>query len=486
MDRIQPFRGWRYNVGAAGAVSLDELLAPPYDVISPSEQAALYARHPYNIVRVDLSRDEPGDDDWSNRYVRAATDLATWQDRGILRRDRRPAIYALRERFVMPDGQRAVRTGAIFRLRLAPWGEGILPHERTFPAAKADRLALTIATGAQCSPIFLLYTDSQGEAQGLLAAHTRRRPDVMLLNSDEVEQSLWAIKDARAVASFARILAPATFYIADGHHRYETALNYQRFRRGGALPDTPPPPLTEWTALPRYVSHPGPGPVELQPYDYAWVYAAAIEDPGVAILPTHRCVHDIPGFDATRLLNGLRTSFVMVPVSDDKTLLEALGENSPGNGAFGLVLPGPGPAYLLRRRPETEVAMATGAALHPAVAAVDVAALQMLVLGPLLGISPEPGELKRHVQFTPKAWEAMEQTRGGAFQAALLVNPTTLDQLRAVSDAQQVLPPKATYFYPKLPSGLVINSLQERPSVIGHQSGQNGGAPHHAHYDLKR
>jgi uncharacterized protein (DUF1015 family) len=283
----------------------------------------------------------------------------------------------------------------------------------------------------------------------------------MLLNSDGVEQSLWAIRGARAIAGFANALAPATFYIADGHHRYETALNYQRFRRGGALPDTPaPPPLTEWTAVPRYATHPAPGPAELQPYDYAWVYAAAMEDPGVAILPTHRCVHNVPGFDATRLLQGLGASFTMVPVPEAGALLEVLGENAPGDGAFGLVLSGPGPAYVLRRRPEAVVAMASDAALHPAVAAVDVAALQALVLGPLLGISPEPGELKRHVHFTPRAQEAIDRTRAGAFQAAFLVNPTTLDQLRAVSDAGQAMPPKATYFYPKLPSGLVINSLQ--------------------------
>lgn len=460
MNRVQPFRGWRYDLAAAGASSLDELLAPPYDVISSLEQAALYARHPCNIIRLDLSRDEPGDDDWWNRYVRAAADLATWQRQGILRQEKQPAIYLLRERFVLPNGKPAVRTGAIFRLRLAPWGEGILPHERTFPAAKADRLALTIATEAQFSPIFLLYADPEGRAQAALATAAKRRPDAMLVHGEGVEQSLWAISDVRAIAGFARALAPTTFYIADGHHRYETALNYQRFRRGGGLPDTlPPPPLTSWTAVPRYSSHLEPRPEGLQPYDYAWAYAAATEDPGVVILPTHRCIHDVHGFDANHLLAGLRTEFSLVPVTEDTALLEALGQTSPGDHAFGLVLPGPGPAYLLRRRPELGGASGWHEAQHPAVAAVDVVALQGLVLGPWLGISAEPDELKRHVHFTPRAQEAIEQTRGGAFQAAFLVKPTTLDQLRAVSDAGQVMPPKATYFYPKLPSGLVINSL---------------------------
>jgi uncharacterized protein (DUF1015 family) len=460
MNRIQAFRGWRYDLRVAGATSLDELLAPPYDVISPLEQAALYARHPYNIIRLDLGRDEPGDDDLWNRYARAAADLAAWQHQGILRQERRPAIYLLRERFVLPNGQQALRTGAIFRLRLAPWGEGILPHERTFPAAKADRLALTIATEAQFSPIFLLYADPDGQAQSALASAARRRPSAMLVHGEGIEQSLWAISDTRVIAEFARALAPATFYVADGHHRYETALNYQRFRRGGGLPDTPAPaPLTNWSAVPRYGRHLAPGPERLQPYDHAWVYAAAMKDPGVVILPTHRCVHDVPGFDANHLLAGLRTQFNLVPMATDTALLEALAKVSPGDHAFGLVLPGPGPAYLLQQRPEVGATSGWHEAPHPAVMAVDVAALQGLVLGPWLGISAEPGELKRHVHFTPSAQEAIEQTRGGAFQAAFLVKPTTLDQLRDVSNAGQVMPPKATYFYPKLPSGLVINSL---------------------------
>ncbi|MFN2168102.1 MAG: DUF1015 family protein, partial [Anaerolineae bacterium] len=408
----------------------------------------------------DLSRDEPGDDDWSNRYVRAATDLAAWQRQGILRQEKRPAIYLLRERFVMPHGQRATRTGAIFRLRLAPWGDGILPHERTFPAAKADRLALTIATEAQCSPIFLLYSDQGGKAQAALAAAARRRPDATLVYGDGIEQSLWSVKDAGAIANYAKALARATFYIADGHHRYETALNYQRFRRGGGLAASPPLPLTDWTAVPRFASHIAPGPTDLQPYDYAWVYATAMDDPGVMILPAHRCVHDVPGFDANRLLASLRRHFTLVPMPEDTVLVEALGKIPAGNHAFGLVLPGPGPSYLLLRRPEVEVTQGWNEAQHPTVAAVDVAVLHALVLGPLLGISQEPGNLKRHVHFTSEALEAVEQTRGGAFQAVFLVNSTTLDQLRAVSAAGEVMPPKATYFYPKLPSGLVINSLQ--------------------------
>ena len=169
MTRIQPFRGWRYNVAAAGAASLNELLTPPYDVISPAQQASYYNRHPDNVVRIELARDQPGDDDAHNRFTRAAATLADWQRIGILRQEAAPAIYLLRESYTLPDGRSATRSGMIFRLRLAPWGEGILPHEHTFPAAKADRLALTIATGDAVQPHLRALLRSAGGRSGAAA-----------------------------------------------------------------------------------------------------------------------------------------------------------------------------------------------------------------------------------------------------------------------------------------------------------------------------
>lgn len=466
MTRIQPFRGWRYDLAAAGAASLDELLTPPYDVISPAQQAAYYDRHPHNIVRLELAADEPGDNDHSNRFRRAAATLADWQRRGVLRREVAPAIYLLRQRYTLPNGLAATRSGLIFRLRLAPWGQGILPHERTFPAAKADRLALTIATGAQCSPIFLLYSDPADEAQGPLTAATEARaPDASFNDADGVEHALWAVTEPAALAAVTAALEPKTFYIADGHHRYETALNYQRWRRGGGLPAAAAPaPLSTWQGVSNYTPAP-PAPPEIPlPFDTAWVYAACMEDPGMVILATHRCIHDLPGFDAERLLAGLNEHFEVTPV-EDAAALEKLDffRRSPTSGpsgtTFGLLLPGQPAAYRLQVRGDPATLARLHADYPPAVAAVDVAALQSLALGPLLGIDPDPAGLKRFVAFTPDAAEALAGVRSGRFQAAFLVNPTPLAQLQAVSDAGEVMPPKATYFYPKLPAGLVINCL---------------------------
>lgn len=460
MTRIQPFQGWRYDLGAAGAAGLHELLTPPYDVISPEQQAAYYERHPHNVIRLDLARDEPGDEDEENRYTRAAATLASWREQGILRQEREPAIYLLHETYTLPGGQRATRRGLIFRLRLASWGDGILPHEHTFPAAKADRLALLIATETQCSPIFLLFSDPAGEVRAPLAAAAERPADAVLLDDDGVEHALWAIADAAAIEQVAAALEPLTFYVADGHHRYETALNYQRYRRGEGLPETDAPlPLTSWEAVPNHAEYPLPGPAQVQPFDYAWVYAASMEDPGVAILPTHRCIFDLPHFDAAQLVAQLHHHFDVTAAAGDDALQAALGQAHSGDHVFGLVLPGGEPGYLLRMRPDPATLELLHKTDHPAVAAVDVAVLQSLVLGPLLGISREPGELKRNVAFTPDAWQAIDETRRGILQAVFLVKPTTLEQLRAASDAGQVMPPKATYFYPKLPSGLVIHSM---------------------------
>lgn len=460
MSRIQPLRGWRYDLAAAGASDLNELLAPPYDVIDPAQQAAFYQRHPHNIIRLILGQDEAGDDDQSNRYRRAAATLAQWQAGGVLRREAAPALYLLREHFDPEPGRflyggAATRSGILARLRLAPWGQGILPHERTFPTAKADRLALTIAAQAHFSPIFALYSDPAGQALAPLLEQAQRPADAEYADDQGVRRQLWAIADPQAIRAATARLENRTFYIADGHHRYETGLNYQRWRRGGPLPDAPPPaPLSAWSALPGLQPHPAPGPQAPQPYDHVWAYLAAMEDPGVEILPTHRCLHDVAGFDAETLLAGLARHFDLTPFADDEALLAALGQARSGDHSYALILPGPSPAYLLSLR-----SPASASTDHPAVAAIDVATLQTLILEPLLGIGREAAAQKRHLTTMPGARTALARTRAGDFQAAFLVKPTTLSQLRAVADAGQVTPPKATYFYPKLPSGLAINGL---------------------------
>ncbi|MEA3336352.1 MAG: DUF1015 domain-containing protein [Chloroflexota bacterium] len=461
MSRIMPFRGWRYDLRSAGTEDLNELVAPPFDVIDVQGQETLYERHRCNIIGAILGRDEPGDADNKNRYTRAAATLHSWRASGVLRQEVSPSIYLLRERFGLADGGFTARTGMVFRLRLAPWGNGILPHERTFPATRADRLALTIATQCQFSPIYALYSDPSAAAQNALISVAERQPDLHYQDDDGVEHSLWAISRASALQTAIESLEDRTFFIADGHHRYETALNYQRYRRYGVLPDAPAPsPLTGWQRVPDYQDYQPPGPNELQPYDTTWIYAARFEDPGVVVLPTHRCLNGLADFDGETLLDRLGKQFDVTSYSDDSELLEALQSATPGDHTYALLLPGSGPGYLLQLRSEHDIRAQLVKQDHPTVAAIDAAALQSLILGPLLGIARVSGEQKRHITTMPSASDAISQTRAGDYQAAFLVNPTTLKQIEDVSRASQVTPPKTTYFFPKLPSGLLVNWME--------------------------
>jgi uncharacterized protein (DUF1015 family) len=408
-------------------------LAPPYDVITPEQREALEASHPYNIIHIDLPREGDGLD----RYTRAATLLREWQEKGVLIQEPAPALYVLEQRYRLPNGQERVRMGLIGLLRLVPWGQGVLPHERTFPHAKADRLALLAATRAQVNPIFMLYSDPAGEVMHpLLAA----RPEVPTavggdLGDEAIILRLWAVTDPQAIAAACAAMAPRTLYVADGHHRYETALTYQRQQgeRNGAPSDAS--------------------------YHYTLIYAVAMEDPGLTILPTHRCLHDVPDFDADRLLSALEHYFEVTHYDPEVELLGELHKASRLDRVFGLVLAGRPGGYLLRLRPSASTFRTLLAQHHPAIAELDVAVLQSLVLNPILGIGHEGHEQHRFIDFEPRAQCAIAGVRAGRYQAAFLLVPTQLNQLRAIAEAGQVAPPKATFFYPKVPSGLVIYDM---------------------------
>ncbi len=427
MAHIRPFCGWRYTP----EIPLDDVASPPYDVISPSERATLAARHPYNVVHLTLP--QPHLEAGLSAYDSAAHTLRLWQDQGMLQQDPTPALYLLRQNFHLPDGRATERRGCIAQLRLAPWGQGILPHERTFPQAKADRLALLKATGLHDSPIFTLFQDDDGAVRQRLAFGQARPPDATYRDDRDDRHDLWRLSEPDLIADLTRLLAERTLYVADGHHRYETALAYQVWRReqtGDASSD--------------------------QPHDFCLAYFAAMEDPGTVILPTHRLVTHGRRIDFDPLLQALALDFDLLPFADDKALISVLDRCLPGEPVFGLILDAQAP-YLLRLRPHSAQRQVLLAA-HPAeVAATPVAILQTLVLGPYFGVSVDPQTQKAQLQFEPNAAIAADHVRRGRALAALLTTPTSIAQLQTLADAGHVTPPKATYFYPKLPSGLVFS-----------------------------
>lgn len=395
MAVVNPFRGVRYVPGRIGEVR--DVLSPPYDVISPAQQEALYARSPWNVVRLILPRE-------TDRGAAAATALRHWLDAGVLAQDEEPALYFYSQRYTLPDGSAHERDGILCRLGLEEFATGVVrPHERTFPGPKADRLALLRATGAYLSPIFGLFSrpgERLRDVAGIAGA-----PDVEAAMDDGTVNRLWRVTDPAAIARVQAALANETIYIADGHHRYETALNWRR--EGG-----------------------GHGGV--------LAFLSNMDEAGLVVLPTHRLVTVPLPMGGDALVARLGETFAVAP-------LDAASPARP-SGAIDLVLPD----RRVRLRP-TPAATALLGNLPEAVRGLDVAVLHGAILGPVLGVTP--GDLA----FTHDDVEAIAAVAAGQAHAAFLLNPPSVAAVRAVCLAGELMPEKSTYFYPKLADGLVFD-----------------------------
>lgn len=398
MAMVSAFAGVRYEPARVGG--LEAVIAPPYDVISEAEQAALYERSPWNVVRLILGRETP-------RAEAAARTLASWVAERVLVRDPVPALYVYRQTFRLPDGERA-REGILCRLRLETFESGLVrPHERTFPGPKADRLALLRATGAFLSPIFGLYAGAGPRLRDVLATVTANTPLEAVSDVAGEGHRVWRIDDAATIAAVAEALAPESILIADGHHRYETALAHRD--EGG-------PP-------------------------HVLAYLADMHDPGLVILPTHRLVRGALPTDAATLEARLREAFSVVPCPPGAR--RAAGE-------IDCILPDR--RLRLRALP---AALARLEDVPAPLRALDVTLFERAILGPVLGLDPA------RLAFTHDDAEAMAAVPAEA-SAAFLVNPPTIDAVRAVCLAGEVMPQKSTYFHPKLADGLVFDLFDPR------------------------
>jgi uncharacterized protein (DUF1015 family) len=436
MADVQLLPGFRY----AAADELADLVTPPYDVISAEAQERYYARHPHNIIRLELGRDEPGDDELSNRYTRAAATFAEWRRGGVLRQDT-PSLYLYEQRFNIGD-QSYARRSLLARVRLEPWEAGvILPHERTLSKPKADRLQLMRACAANLSPLMTLYDDPDGALAALLAGAGARAPDISFVDEASEAHRLWLLRDEALADQVAAFFATRQLYIADGHHRYETALAY-RDEVAQQRKDLPTEDAANFTLM----------------------ALAAIEDPNLVVLPTHRLLRDLPAERLARLDDTLRGSFEIEPLGGDisaERALGALAEASAGGAETAFVLARPEETVLLRLRPAGRAAMDRE---HPDAAPawrrLDIAILHELVLNHVLGVSDAAVRAGEHVSYTRDAAAALAAARARDDAAlALLVPPTPPAAIRDVARAGARMPQKSTYFYPKLITGLVVNPL---------------------------
>jgi len=441
---VRPFRAIRYDCDVVG--DLSRVVSPPYDVIAPAEQLALLARHPANVVRLDLPPEAGTDPD--EKYREAARTFAQWRTAGILIKDPRPSVYVYEQAYRVPGSDvERVQRGFFARLRLEPYGTagGILPHERTLSGPKEDRYRLLRATGANFSPVVGLYSDPTGRAAALIADAAERAPVVDITDDDATHHRLWAVpavsapdaegSDTDAVRDpaleLAALAGTGPITIADGHHRYETALRYRDERRMVRSADEDPA------------------------FDYLLMLLVETSGQPLTVLPTHRVVRGLGDAGVERLLANLGELFDVQP-ADPATIAAPFSVGAPGGqGRFGLVTRGVAVVLTARREAFEPLLPAGGDALRR----LDVTLLGV-ALERLCGIDASAMAAGARLAYTKSATEAMHLVTGHVDGAdtAFLLEPTPVADIAAVASQGDVMPQKSTYFYPKPASGLVINA----------------------------
>ncbi|MFN0016821.1 MAG: DUF1015 domain-containing protein [Pirellulaceae bacterium] len=460
MPTIQAFRGLRYDLGHVG--SLSDVVTPPYDVIGPEFQDQLYKRHPANFIRLELNRDEPGDGDAtgggkvsgtgdeSNRYTRAARFLRQWRQEGLLQVDPDPAIYVYHQTFKSEGGE-FTRRGFLCRVRLERFGEGkIYPHEETHAGPKADRLLLTKATKANLSPIFGLYPDPQNQAQTLLEETVKGQTPHTAVDDLGVVHTMWPVIDSKVITDVAAIMGPKPMFIADGHHRYETACNYKDF-------------LSEQGKLDS--EHPA---------NFVLMQCVSMNDPGLLVLPTHRLFRGVPAMTSRDLQGKLGGNFKTESFGSGPELAASAWEKievEGDQGQLGLYTAQDNAWTLARITPAGLTRLAELAPEHSGDwQGLGVSILQRLVMETLLGLTNLPKPMYVHsvaevidnlMRGDAVGRDATGQMgAGGKFELAALVMPATVDHVRSISEHGERMPAKSTYFYPKLLSGMVVHLVE--------------------------
>lgn len=447
MAKIVPFRGIRFNQEKAG--KLAELVTPPYDVIDEGSQEAFYQRNPYNIIRLEYGKKYDTDNESDNCYTRAAEYFRRWREQGILVKDEKPSLYLYQQEFKV-NGAKRVRSGFICGVKLEPYEKGvIIPHEETMPKHKADRLELMRACRANFSPIFGLYADRERKVDGILeSAVAGCRPDVEFRDQDDQIHRMWIVSDQNVICRMQEEMAGHRIFIADGHHRYETAMTYRDEKRGmePAAPE---------------------GEV---PYDYIMMALVNLFDPGLVILPTHRLVKCVMDFG--EFLSKVKRDFHIEEMAPDRyygnpgkveeLLRDRAGLENRDPGEHGHVFAlygGERRLYLLTLKDENILKSLMPETRSRWWNRLDVSVLQNLILERYLGIGAEERASGNYLKYTRDGAEVFREVDAGNYQLGIFMNPTLIEELIQVAGRGEKMPQKSTYFYPKLITGLVIKEL---------------------------
>ncbi len=411
MSKIIPFRGLLYNVGK---VAVEDVLAPPYDVITPEYREALYMQSPYNIVRIDFGKERPDDNETENKYTRARAYLDGWLSDGIFIRSEKPSFYAYEMSYKVNKVKKRL-IGFLGLVKLEELGKGIIyPHECTHSKPKQDRLNLMRSCEANTSPIFSLYKSSTGRISDILAKTSSTKPYIEAADISGDIHRLWQIHDTTAIDAISRELEDKAIFIADGHHRYETAFEFYREVVARETPE------------------------DRRPFDYVLMFLANMLDEGLAILPTHRLLKYVPE-DLKAILSQY---FTFEPVKDGFEISRMLAGRKD---AFGFFQRGATGWHILTYKGGdlSEV--------HPDLKDIDVIILHELVLKKILKTTD--------IGYEMDISRALDKVQSGEFDAAIFLNPTRVEDVEKAALSSMRMPPKSTYFYPKLLTGLVINKL---------------------------
>jgi len=440
MARIYPFRAWRYN---PSAVRLDDVVTQPYDKISPAMQQAYYDRSPYNLVRIILGKPELFDSEGGETvYTRAAHDFSEWRKQGILVQEKDPCIFAYSQRFKVPGTEEVKeRRGFIALGKVHDYSEQVVyRHEQTLSKPKGDRLNLLRATHAHFGQIFMLYSDPAGSIEKIL--YDGNGPaDAETTDEYGVLHRLWKINDPAVINLLTTAMADKKLIIADGHHRYETALNYSKEHKPAEPAKT----------------HSNTGQVPQPAYPEAAVMMSFVnmDSDGLVVLPTHRVVHSLQSFDPAAFTRAAEEFFTVQPLhgADTSDYVELLGKQD-GTAFIAITRGGD---FLLRSK--TAVINQALAALPERQRNLDLSHLHSIVLDKLLGLDAEKVREQTNIRYLRDAAEAVDQVRRGQADITFLTNPVSMEQLREVAFAGDVMPQKSTDFFPKLLSGLTIYAL---------------------------
>jgi uncharacterized protein (DUF1015 family) len=434
MAEIIPFKALRYD---PHQVKLEDVLTQPYDKITPEMQAKYYERSNHNLVRIILGKAGETDTDAFNVYSRAAEYLHDWRSAGILKQDAEPGIYAYSQTFSLPGtSDLAERRGLIALGRIHDYADGVIfRHEQTLAKPRADRLNLLRSTQAHFGQIFMLYSDPKGDIEALLQSKTEEDPETSLLDEYETLHRVWRVHDPALIQAVQQNLRDRNLLIADGHHRYETALAYRNERRvqSGAADAN-------------------------AAYEFVMMTLIPMESRGLVILPTHRIVHGLATFDRERMLEEAERFFDIDRIdmrTEGRSATTLLGQ-AGANGTAFVAVTRQGPYLMRAKKSAVQDALGHVPGLQKD---LDVVQLHRIMLERILGISEEAIRNQENVRYERDAFEAISWVRQGA-NVAFLMNPAKIEQVRDIAFAGEVLPQKSTDFYPKLLSGLAIYALE--------------------------